>query len=377
MAHPRSSNPFRVEGPLDLPALIGREVEVEALVGYALDRRVVSVAAPRRYGKTSLLRAAGTVLQARHDFLVAYVDLQAVSGIDDFVARFGSSWRAATRAHRRARRQFESVAGGLSSFGLTLLATGVQFTRRQRDPQTALTAAHALLDLPADAATAVLIVMDEFQDLHGAWPDGEGVLRSHTQAPGQAGQVAYMFAGSEPSRLAAAFEDRGRAYYQQVLRFGVGRLPESQLHRGITDRFAATGKDIGLAIGPLLGLADGHPQRAMLLAHLLWEQTPAAERADAHWERALAIARTQTADEATAIWESLTTAQRTALRAVVEHGSPTATAANGPRASRQRASQHLAARGLIEITEQQGPRGGIRYRLVDPLLADWIQRRSR
>ncbi|MDQ3503264.1 MAG: hypothetical protein M3486_06590, partial [Actinomycetota bacterium] len=169
MTHPRSSNPFRFEGPLDPPALIGRGVEVEALIGFALDRRVVSLAAPRRYGKTSLLRAAGAVLQAEHDFLVAHVDLQAVSGIDDFVARFGSSWRSATRKHRPARRQFESVAGGLSSFGLTLLGTGVQFTRRHRDPQSALTAAHALLDLPADAGAPVLVVMDEFQDLHGAW----------------------------------------------------------------------------------------------------------------------------------------------------------------------------------------------------------------
>lgn len=121
MPRPRTSNPFRFEGPLDLPGLIGREAEVEALVGHAVDRRVVIVAAPRRYGKTSLLRAAGGLLRTEHDFLVSYVDLQALSDIDDFVARFASGWREASRGHRRARRQFEAVAGGLSSFGLTLL----------------------------------------------------------------------------------------------------------------------------------------------------------------------------------------------------------------------------------------------------------------
>lgn len=66
----------------------------------------------------------------------------------------------------------------------------MQFTRRERDPQTALTVAHALLDLPADTDAPVLVVMDEFQDLHGAWPAGEGVLRSHMQAPSQAGKIA-------------------------------------------------------------------------------------------------------------------------------------------------------------------------------------------
>lgn len=79
-------------------------------------------------------------------------------------------WRAATRTHRPARRQFESVAGGLSGSGLSPFDTGVQFTRRQRD----LTAAHALLDLPADAGAPVLVVLDELPDLHGAWPEGEG-----------------------------------------------------------------------------------------------------------------------------------------------------------------------------------------------------------
>lgn len=113
----------------------------------------------------------------------------------------------------------------------------------------------------------------------------------------------------------------------------------------------------------------------MLLAHLLWQQTPAAGSADVHWDRALAIARSQTADEATAIWESLTAAQRAALGAVVEHASPIASAADGPRSSRQRAAQHLLARGLIE-SSGDGPRGGVRYRLVDPLLGAWIRRRN-
>jgi len=52
-------NPFRFETPLDPAALIGRDDEIAQLVRYAQERRIVSVAAPRRYGKTSLLRAAG------------------------------------------------------------------------------------------------------------------------------------------------------------------------------------------------------------------------------------------------------------------------------------------------------------------------------
>lgn len=263
----------------------------------------------------------------------------------------------------------------MSSFGLTLLGTGVQFARRSRDAQSALSVAHALLDLPAAVDIPVLVIMDEFQDLHGAWPEGEGVLRSHTQAPNQAGKVAYAFAGSEPSLLAAAFEDRGRAYYQQVLRIPVGRLPDHALAEGIADRFASTGKDAGSALGDLLALAAGHPQRAMLLAHLLWDDTPAGGRADGHWLDTLARARRLASDEATRIWESLTTAQRDALRAVVDLGSATVRMASGARSSRQRAAQGLKARGVLELDERVGPRGGPMLRVVDPLFSDWIQQR--
>lgn len=370
-----TTNPFRFEGPVPPAALIARSRELQALVEAALARRVVSVAAPRRYGKTSLLRAAGQQLQDEHGFIVAHVDLQQLAGVEDFVARFGTAWRAATRDVRRARRQLESVAGGLSSIGLSLLGSGLQFTRRDRDVESALAAAHALLDLPGDCDEPVLVVLDEFQDLHAVWPAGEGVLRSHTQSPAQAGRVSYAFAGSEPSLLAAAFEQRGRAYYQQVLRLPIGRLPSAALGDGIAERFAATGKQVGPARVPLLALVAGHPQRAMLLAHELWSAAAAGGVADDDdWQTALAAVRAQVADECVAVWSSLSTAQRAALRAVHESGSPTSAGGTAARASRQRAATALLGRGVVEHDDRPGPRGGQRYRLVDPLLGDWLGR---
>jgi uncharacterized protein len=372
-------NPFRFEGPIDPADLIGREAEVETLVRHALDRRVVSVAAPRRYGKTSLLRAAGQRLEDSHGFVVAHVDLLGLAGPEDFAARFGTAWRRATSGRAPLRRHLEAVVGGLGEVGVTLLGSGITVSRRDRDAGGTLSAVHALLDLPGDTDEPVLVVLDEFQALHAAWSQGEGVLRSHTQSPQQTGRVAWAFAGSEPSLLAAAFEDRGRAYYQQALRVPMPRLAATELARGIAERFESTGKDVGVGLGPLIDLAAGHPQRAMLLAHLLHEAVPPRGSAtERHWQRALDSARRQVHDEATAVWESLTPAQRAALRAVHEHGSPTAAGTSGSgvsRASRQSAGQVLVRRGLIEDDDEPGPRGGRRYRLVDPMLGDWLDQR--
>lgn len=371
-------NPFRFEGPIDPADLIGREREVETLVRHALDRRIVSVAAPRRYGKTSLLRAAGHRLADAHGFVVAHVDLLGLAGPDDFAARFGSAWRRATAARAPLRRHLEQVVGGLGEVGVTLLGSGISVRRRERGHDDGgLAAVHALLDLPGDTDEPVFVVLDEFQALHAAWPQGEGVLRSHTQSPQQTGRVAWAFAGSEPSLLAAAFEDRGRAYYQQALRVPMPRLADPELARGIAERFESTGKDVGVALGPLVALAAGHPQRAMLLAHLLHEAVPGrGVGTGRHWARALEAARSLVHDEATAVWESLTPAQRAALRAVHEYGSPTSGSSTVPRASRQTAGPLLVRRGLVEPDERPGPRGGRRYRLVDPMLGDWLDLRS-
>lgn len=371
-------NPFRFEGPIAPEHLIGRDGVVAELVRNAVERRVVSVAAPRRYGKTSVLRAAGAVLEREHGFVVAHVDLLGLSGPEDFAARFGSAWRRATAEHKRLRRAVDTVAGGLSGFGVTILGSGLQVSREPRHPDAVLTVVHTLLDLPGDAEPPVLIVLDEFQALHAAWEEGEGVLRSHSQSPHQAGRVAYAFAGSEPSLLAAAFADAGRAYYQQALQVPVDRLADPVLAAGIAAAFEASGREPGPALSALVALADGHPQRAMLLAHLLWDRAPLRRPADLDdWEHVLATARSLVAGEAQAIWESLTPVQRSALRRVLSHGSAT----RGPdrdatRPGRQSAQKMLLRRGLIEADTRPGPRGGTSYRLVDPMLADWIQQRS-
>jgi len=97
-------------------------------------------------------------------------------------------------------------------------------------------AAHALLDLPGEAREPVLVVLDEFQALRAACGDGEGVLRSHTRSPQKAGRVAWAFTGSQPSLLAAAFADAGRAYYQKALPVPLRRLADADLSRGTAQR---------------------------------------------------------------------------------------------------------------------------------------------
>lgn len=370
-------SPFRFEGPVEPGELIGRDHETARVADYARAGRAMSIAAPRRYGKTSLLRAVGARL-ADEGSVVATVDLLGLDGPADFATRYATAWRQATESDRRLRSAVQRVLAGLSGLGVTVAGVGVQVSfARGQDPGAVL---HTVLDLPRQVERPVLVVLDEFQALHDAWPEGEGVLRGHVQQ--QLGAASYVFAGSQPHLLEAAFADSGRAFYNQVLRVPLGRLPVAALADAFAERFAATGRDTGVALSSLLALADGHPQRAMFLAHLLWEQTAPGTEADADtWDRALQVARSWVSDEMAGIWAPLSRNQQVALRAVAEHGSATVAAAGDTgvgRSARQAAESTLLRLGLIEVDESRtGPRGGARRRLVDPLLADWIRRRRR
>jgi hypothetical protein len=118
---------------------------------------------------------------------------------------------------------------------------------------------------------------------------------------------------------------------------------------------------------------DGHPQRLMLVAHLLWERVApgGVARAD-DVSAALEIARDRTEAEHRAVVESLDRTHRDTLRAVASFSTPYSRVAERAlvlgRSSAQAAVAALEAEALLS-------RDGERWRIVDPLLSDWLRAR--
>ena len=75
------------------------------------------------------------------------------------------------------------------------------------------------------------------------------------------------------------FENRERPLYGSAVPMRLGRLADPDIAGYLADRFAQTGRGAGEALGPLLESAQGRPQRAIMLAHHLWEQVPAGASA--------------------------------------------------------------------------------------------------
>jgi hypothetical protein len=172
--------------------------------------------------------------------------------------------------------------------------------------------------------------------------------------------------------LRELFDVKGRPLYGQAEPLRLGRLPDPEVSAYVEQRFTDTKRSAGDVLGALLAIARGHPQRAMLLAHRLWDEVPRGSSADDEaWLRALARTKAQTAAEFEALWKRLEANEQRALRALAlfpdaPYGARALTAVG-----LKKSGAHYATRALIaraELEEQDG-----RVVFVDPLLELWLR----
>ncbi len=362
-------NPFVYSRPVSPVDVINREEETLRLLELAAGGHYVRLYGPRRYGKTSLLRKALQRADRTEGMVPVLVDLYGVLSLGDIAIRIE---RAYARLKGGIRRTIEGILQP-SGLGLSLGAYGIS-VRLQLEPRTnPLPALHALLELPLRLGERkglrVLIAFDEFQDVLKV-EDFDKLLRSHIQHHGEV--ASYVFCGSEPGMMRQLFEVKGRPLYGQAEPIRLGRLRDADVAPYIEKRFRRTRRSADEFVQPLLDAAAGHPQRAMLLAHRLWEEVPRGGQATFdQWSAALEQTKAQTAAEFEALWKRLQGNEQRALRAV-------ALFPDGPYAARalaavglKKSSAHYAVGTLIERAELVAGAGRLTF--VDPLLELWLR----
>ena len=166
-------NPFKYQGPIAPSHLIDRGAELEALQTAAANRVAIRLAAPRRFGKSSLLEAHVAAMRNVGHRAVR-VDFSKVSTVGDAAVRLAHAYRELPAEPRRV------VSRWAGRLGVTATAAGVGFTVAPQAPRLAADEARAalleLLDVPRDLfegdGELTVICFDEFQDLldHRARP---------------------------------------------------------------------------------------------------------------------------------------------------------------------------------------------------------------
>ena len=364
-------NPFVYSRPIAPEDIIDRDAETHELLKNALGGHYVRLYAPRKFGKTSLLRRALADGERDERLIPILVDLYGIVSLADVAVRFERAYSKQLKGAIRSKVEEFLQRTGL---GLSLGAFGIS-AKLQLEPRTdPLPALHALLDLPLrleeSGGFRAFIALDEFQDVAQV-SELDALLRSHIQFQGEV--ASYVFAGSEPGLMKQLFESKDRPLYGSAVPMRLGRLANPDIAEYVIERFRQTERGVGEVLNFLLDAAKGHPQRAMLLAHRMWEEVPKGKDATLeHWRAAHQAALAELYPEFDAQWRQFDAAEKRTLRAVIAgEGSPYRAAVLErlalTKATAQKALDRLRATAEVESE-------GGKQVVVDPLLAEWIQR---
>ena len=367
-------NPFIYSHPLSPEDVIDRDGETEELLRNVVGGHFVRLFAPRKYGKTSLLKRALRDGEEREGLIPVLVDLYRVSSIADVTVRFERAYSTHLKGPVRSKvEEFLQKTG----IGLSLGAYGISAKLQLDARLDPLPALHALLDLPLrleeSGGYRAFVALDEFQDVDKV--DGlDGLIRSHIQYQGEV--ASYVFAGSEPGLMKQLFENKDRPLYGSAVPMRLQRLADEDIAAYVAQRFTDTGRSVGEALNPLLEAAKGHPQRAMLLAHRLWAEVAKGEAATLDdWRAAHAAALAELTPEFDAQWRGFDGSQQKTLRAVIAGGgspykSDVRQRLDLTKDMVRKALPRLSARAEIETVDGK-------HVVVDPLFAEWIERINR
>lgn len=368
-------NPFVYDDPLAPDDLVDREPETEQLLRLAEGGHNTRLQAPRRYGKTTLL---GKVRAGAENLglTTVYVDFYRAITLAEVSRRIeeaylaslgGPARRAVAAVARRWRGKIVVTPGGV---GGEMEPVTLSAQQRLSD----------MLDLPArvydKSGVRTLVIFDEFQDLLRIDSNVDGLLRSKIQL--HRDEASYIFAGSEPGMLEALFGDRDRPLFEQARPLYLEPLNDRALSDYIGERFERSGRDSGEALEALLDLVRGHPQRAMLIAHHLWEQTERGETADLEtFDRALHVMDRETGERFERTWDSLADkpSQRKVMAALASSAETLYNQRTLEAFGLEKSSAESAVSALIDRGEVQRAEAG--FLLIDPLLERWLQRTQR
>jgi hypothetical protein len=364
-------NPFVFDRPLRPQDLVDREEEL-ALLGERL-RDVVNtrLSSPRDYGKTSLLHRAIADARAAEAGAVL-VDLYGIRTAGQMAAQIELAYADLPAGPLSAALTNLRRRGGGIGLQTPLGGASVAFGAGEAGHGALLDALDLPLRLHEKTGRQMLVVFDEFQVVLKLELDA--LIRSVVQHQGRG--VTYVFSGSHPGMMRSLFSDRRRPFYGQAAPLELDRLPRPAIGEYVAGRFQQTGKEAGEALGWLLDLVDGHPQRSMLFAHLLWRHTAeGVEAGQEEWLAAHEEAWSYLQGDFEATWDSLS---------VVEGGVVDAVAA-GVRSLTGKAAREIfglpsgsaagdAAKRLIEqgLLLRSGSGRETRYELVDPVFARWV-----
>ena len=373
----RTKNPFTYGDLVEDEAFTDREAELAALTSDLLNGQNVALIAPRRYGKSSLVKAALSRVLA-DGVLVVEVDLMTTPTKERFAAKLAKSIHddvASSLMKAKEAVRFVQSLRVVPTVSFDLDGS-VRFSfSASRGSEDIDATIERLLELPAELAAErgrqLAMFFDEFQEVTSLDTHLPALMRSIFQ---RQRNVAHLYAGSKRDMMLTLFTDRNEPFFRSAKTMEIGTIPIPLFATFIKAQFDRTNRGVsGEAVDRLLAVTNGHPHATQELAFALWDEVPEGFTATvADFEAALAAVLRSENARFTLIWENATQPQKVLLQAfAAEPGRPFS---NGYRLAHdlppvsgvQRALRPLLADELV----RKRPDG--LYELAEPFLREWV-----
>lgn len=385
-------NPFEFGRELGIEEIVDRGAEVEEVFETISHGGKLFLIGPRRYGKTSILKAAEDRLRATGAVVLRY-DAESYPSLDLMVNHI------VTGAARQLQGSVERIGGQIRKF-FSRLRPELSFSVSDREwsarvgvstgdsPKHHLTLLVDALEGIEELAKSqpkhrpVGLMIDEFQkiiEMGGAL--AEGHIRAAIQRHRRTG---YVFAGSKTRLLTSMITDAARPFYRLGASRFIGAVPRDDFARFLREKFKQSRFRVeDPALNLILDLAEEVPYNVQMLAHACWEDLRSSAKAE---EAILHATVVQAALDRlvrqydpfyTQLWTDLTTIQQKTLRLVVREGGMylqsnkvVQSLGRGP-ATARRSLQAMMDRSILR-DEEQG--GNLKFRFEDPFFGYWIAR---
>ncbi|BBG66695.1 hypothetical protein NNO_1992 [Hydrogenimonas sp.] len=269
---------FNVGRPVTGKNFFDRSKMVKKLVAYIDDGQDVMVKAPRRYGKTSLIKQAFAV--AKKDCI--YVDLRRernLSSVAEIIvdrAYESAGMKGFVGALRKSVVDLLGRAEKELSVDLGIVKASVKlFEQKDTKGEDELLAAALdnIFELASSLERRFYIVFDEFQDIGRFGVAKERVLdRLRGTIQHHAESVSYYFLGSIETIMSEIFENRKSPFYNYCRRMSLEPFDTAEIKRDLLAAFKKRkivfeDED---ALDEVLEKLSGHPANTMVVMQNLY-----------------------------------------------------------------------------------------------------------
>lgn len=270
----KPNNPFLVTGYHSPEYFCDRRQETETMIRALYNGRNVTLIAPRRMGKTGLVKNVFYKLREQEpDIVTFYMDIYSTQSLGDFIRLFASTvlGRLDSVPQKALGRVGKFIKSCRPVFTFDEL-TGQPKVTIDIVPSSEEATLREIFDYLRSSEKRCYIAIDEFQQI-AEYPEkgAEALLRSYIQfVP----NINFIFAGSKQHIMQQMFHSAKRPFYQSTQTQVIDRIARDEYYRFAADFFTRQGRKLAEeTFGYLYDAFDGHTWYIQVLLNRLYGYT--------------------------------------------------------------------------------------------------------